>query len=90
MSNQNRIDFLEEKIEEHRALISYSESVISDGKDKIEETQRALEDLREVIDEQYNDINEMEAELEALKEEQSEQYLNRTSAEDRDWQGMKL
>lgn len=90
MSIENRINFLEEKIEEHRALIFHSESVISKGIDNIEETQRALEDLREFIWNRHNDINEMESELEVLREEQSEQYLNKTSAEDRDWHSMKL
>ena len=90
MRNQNRINFLKENIEEHRALISNSESLVLEAKDQIEETQRVIEDLREFIGNQYNDINEMESELEVLREEQQKRSQGVQDAEDRDWHGMKL
>lgn len=90
MSNQNRINFLENRIERKKELISEADSIILDFEDEIEEIQQLIENQKECIGNWENEINELESELEVLREEQSEQYLNKTSAENRDWHSMKL
>ena len=88
--NQNRIDFLEGKIEKRKAWISNAGDFILDAEDSIEELQQNIEGWREYIGDKESQINELESELEVLREEQSEQYLNKTSAENRGWHSMKL